>query len=156
MEIRLLKLSYLHIRNSYTGKTTILYWIQLPCPLLLIPRLPPLVSPRQSMSDTCLISPLIARFMGPAWGPSGAARTQVWPMLAPWTLLSGTYCFWSVCSERVNKKRALWAWFPYRSWGHITLMVIFTFLDDLCKNVTCQVITLGLTLWNCDNIWFSC
>ena len=35
---------------------------------------------------------LIARFMGPTWGPSGADRTQVGPMLAPWTLLSG--CGW--------------------------------------------------------------
>ena len=32
---------------------------------------------------------LIARSMGPTWGPSGANRTQVGPMLAPWTLLSG-------------------------------------------------------------------
>ena len=32
---------------------------------------------------------LIARFMGPTWGPSGADRTQVGPMLAPWTSLSG-------------------------------------------------------------------
>ena len=32
---------------------------------------------------------LIARFMGPAWGPPGDDRTQVDPMLAPWTLLSG-------------------------------------------------------------------
>ena len=32
---------------------------------------------------------LIARFMGPTWGPSGADRTQLGPMLAPWTLLSG-------------------------------------------------------------------
>ena len=30
-----------------------------------------------------------ARFMGPTWGPSGADRTQVGPMLVPWTLLSG-------------------------------------------------------------------
>ena len=30
----------------------------------------------------------IAKFMGPTWGPSGADRTQVGPMLAPWTLLS--------------------------------------------------------------------
>ena len=39
-------------------------------------------------------STLIARFMGPTWGPSGADRTQVGPMLVPWTLLSGklTYC----------------------------------------------------------------
>ena len=31
---------------------------------------------------------LIARFMEPSWGPLGAGRTQVGPMLAPWTLLS--------------------------------------------------------------------
>ena len=33
--------------------------------------------------------PLIARFMVPTWGPSGADRAQVGPMLAPWTLPSG-------------------------------------------------------------------
>ena len=32
---------------------------------------------------------LIARFMGPTWGLPGADRTQVGPMLATWTLLSG-------------------------------------------------------------------
>ena len=35
------------------------------------------------------MSTLIARFIGPTWGPSGADRTQVGPMLAPRTLLSG-------------------------------------------------------------------
>ena len=35
---------------------------------------------------------LLANFMGPTWGPSGADRTQVGPMLAPWTLLSGIVC----------------------------------------------------------------
>ena len=35
------------------------------------------------------ITTLIARFMGPTWGPPGADRAQVGPMLAPWTLLSG-------------------------------------------------------------------
>ena len=34
--------------------------------------------------------PVIARFMGPTWGPPGADRTQVAPLLAPWTLLSGS------------------------------------------------------------------
>ena len=34
-------------------------------------------------------TPLIARFMGPTWGPSGAYTTQAGPMLVPWTLLSG-------------------------------------------------------------------
>ena len=32
---------------------------------------------------------LIARFMRTTWGPSGADRTQVGSMMAPWTLLSG-------------------------------------------------------------------
>ena len=32
---------------------------------------------------------LIARFMGPTWGPPGADRTQLGPMWATWTLLSG-------------------------------------------------------------------
>ena len=35
----------------------------------------------------------ITRFMGPKWGPSGADMTQVGPMLAPWTLLSGNFWF---------------------------------------------------------------
>ena len=32
------------------------------------------------------LSALIDRFMGPTWDPPGADRTQVGPMLAPWTL----------------------------------------------------------------------
>ena len=32
---------------------------------------------------------MIARFMGPTWGPPGADRTQVGPMWTPWKLLSG-------------------------------------------------------------------
>ena len=35
-------------------------------------------------------SPPIASFVGPTWDPSGADRTQVGPMLVPWTLLSGS------------------------------------------------------------------
>ena len=31
----------------------------------------------------------IARFMEPTWGPSGADRTRMGPMLAPWTFLTG-------------------------------------------------------------------
>ena len=42
-----------------------------------------------STGNTTQKASLIARFMGPTWGPSGADRTQVGPMLAPWTLLSG-------------------------------------------------------------------
>ena len=39
---------------------------------------------------TCMqVATLIVKFMVTTWGPSGADRTQVGPMLAPWTLLSG-------------------------------------------------------------------
>ena len=34
--------------------------------------------------------------MGPTWGPSGADRTQVGPMLALWTLLSSIFVSWLV------------------------------------------------------------
>ena len=34
------------------------------------------------------ITTLIVKIMGRTWGPSGADRTQVGPMLAPWTVLS--------------------------------------------------------------------
>ena len=47
---------------------------------------------------SCTRHSLIARFMGPTWGPSGADRTQVGSMLVPWTLLSGLhiscFCAW--------------------------------------------------------------
>ena len=43
------------------------------------------------------LSSLIAMFMGPTWGPPGADRTQVGPMLAPWALLSGFYFFFTRC-----------------------------------------------------------
>ena len=42
-----------------------------------------------STSTRTIVASLISGFMGPTWGPSGADRTQVSPMLAPWTLLSG-------------------------------------------------------------------
>ena len=62
------------------------------CGVLLITNLLayPIVGCR--IGDSPLVEPakhtLIARFMGPTCGPSGADRTQVGPMLAPWTLLS--------------------------------------------------------------------
>ena len=44
---------------------------------------------RMHYSDFIWASSLITTSMGPIWGPSGADRTQVGLMLAPWTLLSG-------------------------------------------------------------------
>ena len=41
------------------------------------------------MDLNCQATTLVTRFMRSTWGPPGADRTQVGPMLAPWTLLSG-------------------------------------------------------------------
>ena len=41
----------------------------------------------------------IARIMRPTCGPPGAGRTQVGPMLATWTLLSGLLAMFHACAE---------------------------------------------------------
>ena len=57
---------------------------------------------------------LIARFMGPTWGPTGADRTQVGPMLAPWTLLSGTLLQLDATTRLLANDRAAFLWkLPY-------------------------------------------
>ena len=65
---------------------------------------------------------LIARFMRPTWGPSGADRTQGGPMLAPWSLLSGnTDCHKCDCMQHISMN--LWVFFVFFlteisfSWG---------------------------------------
>ena len=52
---------------------------------------------------------LIARFMGSTWGPSGADRTQVGPMLAPWTYLSGLFMILPLNSLRPRQDRCHFA-----------------------------------------------
>ena len=42
------------------------------------------------------ICPLIAKSMGPTWGPPGSCRPHMGPMLAPWTLLSGEHILWEL------------------------------------------------------------
>ena len=44
---------------------------------------------KAAFRENVMETTLIARFMRLPWGPSGADRTQVGPILAPWTLLSG-------------------------------------------------------------------
>ena len=39
---------------------------------------------------SCNETAQIVMFMGPTWGPPGSCRPQMGPMLAPWTLLSGS------------------------------------------------------------------
>ena len=55
------------------------------------------------------ITSQIAKFMGPTWSPPGFCGSQMGPMLAPWTLLSGMgskiiFCNHSHISERPMSK----------------------------------------------------
>ena len=54
---------------------------------------------------------LRAGFMGPTWGPLGADMTQVGPMLATWTLLSGLGLIFNTELDPLNKtKFKLYFW----------------------------------------------
>ena len=111
---------------------------------------------------------LIARFMGPTWDPSGADRTQVGPILAPWTLLSGI--IFAIAKLHHNKHiqeysieiilSKLWAQSgPTISCSSIMLHFIKgqTLLISLCHNITrlyhqrcCFYLALmrdGITRW---------
>ena len=52
-----------------------------------------LFNPTLYITYSNLVPTLRARSMEPTWGPPGAGRTQVGPMLATWTLLSGDSCY---------------------------------------------------------------
>ena len=60
-----------------------------------------------------LMHNLIARFMGPTWGLPGTDRTQVGPMWATWTLLSGYMLLYS----------SLAPWQSYDLWVPVTSQV---------------------------------
>ena len=61
------------------------------------------------LSITVTMASLIARFMGPTWGPSGAARIKVGTMLAPRTLLSGLTGSWPGvrCTNGTTRKKTV-------------------------------------------------
>ena len=56
---------------------------------------------------------LIARLMGPTWGPSGADRTQAGPMLAPWTLLSG-----NIYDLGIRFVQTMWHLLSSKTWSN--------------------------------------
>ena len=73
---------------------------------------------------------LIARFMGPAWGPSGADRAQVVSTLAPWTLLSG---IWRGAVHRIFCFRKHQQLGRFHDSTCVTSIVWFNF-----RNINCQ------------------
>ena len=86
----------------------------------------------------------MARFMGPTWGPSEADRTQVGPMLASWTLLSG----W------------LWRYTPvFLSPSHTGIETMLQPIYDhkirriAYKSLTNRAIDLRSRGWSYEQIW---
>ena len=80
--------------------------------------------------------PLIARFMEPTWGTSGANRTQEGPLLAPWTLLSGVI---HRAFRSVNGIYMLMSW--ARQWPYIN-----RYGTNQCKANRCGV-TCATSIW---------
>ena len=68
---------------------------------------------------------LIARLIGPTWDPPGDDRTQVSPMLAPSTLLSGLVVLWSV-KGIWSKLRMLWK--TMTSWHGHANRIMYSFV----------------------------
>ena len=102
---------------------------------------------------------LIAGFMGPTWGPSGADRTQVGPMLAPWTLLSGYACIFQSFSMEGNGRftRHCWyhgCWWPgdARSQGISTRdigQVCPASVSGRLAILTTNALDVILIMWDC-------
>ena len=77
--------------------------------------------------------------MGSTWGPSGADRTQMGPMLAPWASLSG---WLRPCRSVVSSSIALWAFeqLVYKQscdiqWSQPLKCILFTVVN-LCRHTT--------------------
>ena len=83
--------------------------------------------------------------MGPTWGPSGADRTQVAPMLAPWTLLSGIVTVSEVSSFSHRCTR----------WPDISaqLLLILSSEDKITRYESTYVWNLFLQLTISKEIW---
>ena len=93
----------------------------------------------------------IARFMGPTWGTSGAGRTQVDPMLAPWTLVSGEaetkwllFCIWTFSNSFSCMKSAV-LWFKCH-WNVISMVPFISYSTGLAT---------GKTLSEPVMVWFT-
>ena len=60
------------------------------------------------LKDMVEIAPQIAKFMGPTWVPPGSCWPQMGPMLAPWTLLSGSVASHNNARNSANCVNIYW------------------------------------------------
>ena len=87
---------------------------------------------------------LIERFTGPTWGPSGTDRTQVGPMLVPWTLLSGILSIGIVLFNQRRQQRK-----PYQTINleYRALKTTGVFYYITVSDATISAINPMVTLW---------
>ena len=89
---------------------------------------------------------LIARFMGPTWGPYGADSAQVVTTLAPWTLLSGRRMTWvltDVAEHSCESRKTCRSMYEYVMW-----LVAISLLKYGCNKRYQIVISRG-SKWLC-------
>ena len=87
---------------------------------------------------------LIARFMGPTWSPSGADRTQVGPMLAPWTLLSGVQLIFCSIREITLKEESN---FCYECWCSAAMLTC-CWKKKIFQLMFCSIKEMLLKYWD--------
>ena len=113
-------------------------------------RQPNKYGPWRQVTFSCLFikTTLIARFMGPTWGPSGADRTQVGPMLALWALLSGYWLVASLMSRTASlvTTRRKQQYFKVFIDIHKLLLLLFN---------CCIPLEIKLTTTNLVVLWFK-
>ena len=100
------------------------------------------------------VTSLIARFMGPTRGPSGADRTQVGPMLAPWTLLSAIISYHIISyhikllSQRSRWQRSCCTWTlshsPLKRMGTIKMIYIYIYTYIYLVFMTAHFFTISV------------
>ena len=93
---------------------------------------------------TMSLESLIARFMRPTWGPSGADKTQVGPMLAPWTLLSGIWLYVLLVTMTHDTSKTIW----WMVTNIISLVCIHVCISQTFLWTICHVLVLKLcVIW---------
>ena len=92
--------------------------------------------------------PQIAKLMGPTWGPPGSCWPQMGPMLAPWTLLSGSLKLSPEFAEHLQVQ--WWSRCPdsARSQGISTHSISLVFPEYCClSNIRIDILIHWVPTW---------
>ena len=94
---------------------------------------------------------LITSFMWSIWGPSGADRIQVGPMLAPWTLLSGWIT--SACSRPNMCVFVVTRVFLSLDGAHTKIEIYINVQNIVCLSISISIPLMGWEYYYYCNRW---